>query len=318
MIKFSVIIPNYNHADFLKERIDSILGQTYQEFEIIILDDCSTDNSRSIIETYRQHPKIKYVVYNEANTGLQTVQWLKGIRLANHDWIWIAESDDIAEKAFLETAALEISSHQHPTVFYTDSFHMVSPEKNTNDPKSSILKKKYFKKPHWEINYSSGGITEINEYMKYVCTINNVSCCIVPKKEALEVLNDFPHMTFYNDWLFYIRMLELCPVLYSTSCLNWYRIHDKSHFNTPGKNTTKKKECFNILVHLYKASYITKKNKLVKFFTEQYLGMGLWKERKSVFPLFAFYLHRSPVIFLKFMAHLIYIKVTRKKNKYIF
>ena len=41
----SVIIPNYNHAPFLKERIDSVLNQTYQNFEVILLDDCSTDNS---------------------------------------------------------------------------------------------------------------------------------------------------------------------------------------------------------------------------------------------------------------------------------
>ena len=57
MIQISVIIPNYNHAVFLKERIESVLNQTYTNFELIILDDCSTDNSRDIIEFYRQHHK---------------------------------------------------------------------------------------------------------------------------------------------------------------------------------------------------------------------------------------------------------------------
>ena len=54
----SVIIPNYNHAPYLNKRIDSILNQSVQNFELIILDDCSTDNSREVIESYRSHPLV--------------------------------------------------------------------------------------------------------------------------------------------------------------------------------------------------------------------------------------------------------------------
>ena len=58
MSKVSVIIPNYNHAKYLKQRIDSVLNQTYQDFDVIILDDSSTDESKTIIEQYRDHPKV--------------------------------------------------------------------------------------------------------------------------------------------------------------------------------------------------------------------------------------------------------------------
>ena len=67
--KVSVIIPNYNHSTFLTERIDSILNQTYQDFELIILDDCSIDNSVSIIESYRNNEHVTHIVLNEQNTG---------------------------------------------------------------------------------------------------------------------------------------------------------------------------------------------------------------------------------------------------------
>jgi len=50
MPKVSVIVPNYNHAPYLKQRIDSILAQSYQDFELILLDDCSTDNSREMLD----------------------------------------------------------------------------------------------------------------------------------------------------------------------------------------------------------------------------------------------------------------------------
>ncbi len=318
MIQFSVIIPNYNHSNYLTERIESVLNQSYQDFEIIILDDASTDNSRQVIEKYRAHTKVKAIIYNQKNTGLQTLQWIKGIEAASFDRIWIAESDDIAEPNFLNYAATEIGKQNKAVVYYTDSYHMKSAQKDLSQQKFSSMKGNYFNTQHWNINYSEDGIVEIDTYMKYVCTINNVSCCVVPKKEALDVLYQFPHMVFYNDWLFYIQMLERCPVVYSASCQNWYRIHQESHFSTRGTGLIKRKECFNILCYLYKAPYITGKNKLVRFFTEQYLGIGIWKERKYIVPLFAFCLKRSPAVFLKFLTHLLVIKITRKKIKYIF
>ncbi len=74
----SVIIPNYNHATYLRERIESILNQTYQNFELIILDDYSNDDSKLIIEEYRNHEKISHIIYNETNSGSTFYQWKKG------------------------------------------------------------------------------------------------------------------------------------------------------------------------------------------------------------------------------------------------
>ena len=50
----SVVVPSYNHSKYLKQRIDSVLSQTYTDFELIILDDCSPDDSRDVIEKYRK------------------------------------------------------------------------------------------------------------------------------------------------------------------------------------------------------------------------------------------------------------------------
>lgn len=67
--KVSVIVPNYNHAPFLKDRLDSIFRQEFEDYEVILLDDCSTDGSREIIESYRDHEKVSHVVLNERNSG---------------------------------------------------------------------------------------------------------------------------------------------------------------------------------------------------------------------------------------------------------
>src|SRR4028118_950123 len=101
MPEVSVIVPNFNHAPFLKQRFDSILGQDYENLELIILDDCSVDNNREIIDQYRNHPKVTEVVYNDFNSGSTFRQWKKGLELAKGKWIWIAESDDYANPGFL-------------------------------------------------------------------------------------------------------------------------------------------------------------------------------------------------------------------------
>ncbi|WP_157014691.1 glycosyltransferase [Mesorhizobium xinjiangense] len=100
--KISVIVPNFNHARFLERRIDSILAQSYRNFEIIILDDCSSDDSRNIIESYRtRFPNLIRAIFNEKNSGNVFRQWRKGVENSEGDLAWICESDDFCEPDFL-------------------------------------------------------------------------------------------------------------------------------------------------------------------------------------------------------------------------
>src|SRR6267378_4281709 len=99
--RVSVVVPNYNHARFLRQRLDSIVGQTFQNFEVILLDDCSTDESRSILSEYARDPRVR-IEFNEKNSGSTFKQWNKGVRLARGKCVWIAESDDYAEPKLLE------------------------------------------------------------------------------------------------------------------------------------------------------------------------------------------------------------------------
>ena len=85
------------------------------------MDDASTDNSREIIESYRQHPVVSNIVYSDFNSGSPFRQWQKGILLAKNDWIWIAESDDIALPIFLETAIKYLSENNKAGLYYCNS-----------------------------------------------------------------------------------------------------------------------------------------------------------------------------------------------------
>jgi len=87
----SVIVPNYNHAEFLKQRIESILNQTYTDFELIMLDDFSTDNSSEIIDDFTARFLNIRSYYNKDNSGSPFAQWDLGVNLAKGEFIWIAE-----------------------------------------------------------------------------------------------------------------------------------------------------------------------------------------------------------------------------------
>ncbi|WP_226583510.1 glycosyltransferase [Acuticoccus sediminis] len=102
-LRVSAIVPNYNHARFLDERIRSIAGQTYPHIEIVILDDASTDDSAAVIERIAAAcPRPVRVVRNETNAGNVFAQWEKGVGLATGDLVWICESDDFCAPDFAE------------------------------------------------------------------------------------------------------------------------------------------------------------------------------------------------------------------------
>ena len=99
--KRSIVVPNYNHKRFLLQRLDSILAQSLQDFELILLDDCSTDGSQTILEKYARYLRVR-LEFNEVNSGSPFKQWNKGVQLARGKYVWIAESDDYADLRLLE------------------------------------------------------------------------------------------------------------------------------------------------------------------------------------------------------------------------
>ena len=64
-LPISIIVASYNHAEYLEERMDTLLNQTFDKFEIIVVDDCSTDNSTEVLEKYRDNPKTTFIFLEE-------------------------------------------------------------------------------------------------------------------------------------------------------------------------------------------------------------------------------------------------------------
>lgn len=232
--RVSVIIPNYNHAPYLKQRIDSVLNQTYQNFEVIILDDCSVDTSREIIEEYRNNKKISSIVFNEKNSGSTFKQWNKGVGLAKGDIIWIAESDDVADKDFLKSLVPHFEDDPNVGIVYCQSYRYNSNNKITGNWKSwtDDLDSLSFSN-----EFKMEGIKYIKQYLLFKNTIPNASAVLF-RKDLYQQIGGADEKVFTcSDWLTWLKILSISNIVYIPAMLNYFRYHEKSVIATVLNNS---------------------------------------------------------------------------------
>ena len=123
MSKVSIILPSYNHKKFLKQRLDSIVNQSFTDWELIIIDDCSTDGSIEVLTDFVKlyKDKVKHFILNESNSGSGYTSWKKGIELANTEYVWIAETDDYSEVIFLEETIKILEQNKECALVFCNS-----------------------------------------------------------------------------------------------------------------------------------------------------------------------------------------------------
>ena len=100
-MKFTVIVPIYNVAQYLSECIDSILGQTYKDFELLLIDDGSTDNCPAICDRYAKEDD-RVIIIHQQNSGV-VVARQKGVQTARGDYLVFVDGDDTITPDCLQT-----------------------------------------------------------------------------------------------------------------------------------------------------------------------------------------------------------------------
>lgn len=228
--RVSVIVPNYNYAHYLKQRLQSIIKQSYPVFELIILDDASTDNSIEVIEQALAETTIDYqLVENQQNSGSVFKQWQRGIQLARGDYIWICEADDIAEHEFIERS-MKLFDDPQVVISYSQSSqidhrgHKIA--SNYLDYTNDICPQKWLK------DYICNGSEELAKAQAIKNTIPNVSAVIFCKSTLASVMCECADTLFKlriaGDWLIYAHMLQQGKVGFIADALNAHRRHQSS------------------------------------------------------------------------------------------
>lgn len=224
MPKVSIIIPNYNHARFLRRRIDTVLGQTLQDFEVILLDDCSTDESRSILSSYATDPRIT-IEFNEANSGNAFKQWNKGVLLARGEYVWIAESDDYANEHLLDRLAAVLDAEPHVAFAYCRSWR-VSADDQLDGFSNSYLADL---EPHrWLSDYCADGREECRNYFVLHNIVGNASAVLFRKAVYKRVGGPDEGLRLCGDWKLWASMALIGDIAYLSEPLNYFRFHDAS------------------------------------------------------------------------------------------
>jgi glycosyltransferase involved in cell wall biosynthesis len=211
-IHVSFVVPCYNIAKLLPDCINSILSQTYEDFEVLIMDDCSPDETPEVAQSFHD-PRIKHV-RNEKNLG-HLRNYNKGISLARGTYVWLISADDCLRRPYaLERYVQMMEAHR-------DVGYVFSPAMRLQDGKESEL-------VSWSIHGQQDTIFKGHSFLKKLIWGN---CVVAPagmvRKACYDQVSVFPlDMPNSGDWYLWSIFALHYDVAYIADPLVYYRSHD--------------------------------------------------------------------------------------------
>lgn len=218
----SVIVTSFNHAEYLRERIDSLLAQTYENIEIIVIDDCSTDNSLQVLKQYESHPRIKIIAL-EKNRGYADACNL-GVNVTSGDFIMFAECDDRSEPDQVRFLIDKLKLHEGVGVAFSRS--------NIIDSNGKLLRDDFeCREDSFKALCSKDTVipkTLMQRFLLHSCVIPNMSAALIKKNHFMKSGGLSSAYSACADWDFWCRMAMLCDFYYVAMPLNNFRTHSNS------------------------------------------------------------------------------------------
>jgi glycosyltransferase involved in cell wall biosynthesis len=228
--KISVVIPNFNYRHYLRSRLLSIFKQNYPVFEVIVLDDASTDESiQELKHIQAETGRHIRVVRRPRNSGSTFQQWVTACRQARGDYLWIAEADDLAKPEFLER--LVPLMDERVAYSFSDSMLIDGDGHLLGDSYSF-----YYQAAgagRMEADFTLEGEDFVRECLVERNLVLNVSAVLWNRaclRQALNAsLKDLRDYKLTGDWHLYVAAaLKDRRVGYLAEALNIHRRHDRS------------------------------------------------------------------------------------------
>lgn len=225
--RVSVVVPNYNYAHYLEERLATIFDQTHPIYEVLVLDDCSTDDSLGVLERVQAVGRALRILPNTENAGAVARQWLKGVGTASGDLVWIAEADDQSDPRFLDELATAFADREVVLAF-TDSVQL-----DENGQRIGDSYQPYYQTIQ-DLDWKNGFVVSGREFLCHGLsvknTILNLSAVLFRKEPLLAGLRGIQdELASYRvaaDWRLYIELLSGSGrMAFAAKSLNRHRRH---------------------------------------------------------------------------------------------
>lgn len=224
----SVIVPNYNHARYLRERLDSIYSQSYQNIEVILLDDLSADDSVVILTEYaNRYPDKTRCLFNSQNSGGVFNQWKKGLAAAKGEIIWIAESDDYSSPNFIEENVKNFANEAVMLSFARSVFVSGEPANGVWSTEEYLA---FMGAEFWSLPFIKSAHWLVNNCWSLKNIVPNVSSALFRNPRDMALLDDkqWSGMKVCGDWVFYLHLIRGGLVAYTPVATNFYRQHENN------------------------------------------------------------------------------------------
>ncbi|AJR02387.1 glycosyltransferase family 2 protein [Siansivirga zeaxanthinifaciens] len=261
---FSVIIPLYNKEKYIKHTLNSVLNQTFEDFEIIIINDGSTDGSLKIVQEFKD-ARIKII--NQKNKGL-CYSRNTGIKNALSNFIALLDADDLWMKDYLETNFKLIQAQKKDFVFATNV-------KLLNSKTNPILN---------VTNFEEHNINLIENYFSLQKNIMGPSSLVI-KKTVFEVVGYFDETINYGEEDdFYIRCFNKYRLVYYNQPKIYYRIGIEEQLTRPNPNFERRIPNYEAYLKIYKNN-----KDLTKFIDYVYYRMVILYKMELNYELVKFY-----------------------------
>ena len=264
-VLFSVLIANYNNGRYLQEAIDSVLEQTYTNWEIVIVDDKSTDNSFEIYEKYKDDKRFRFY-YNEKNGDCGCTK-RRCAELAKGELCGFLDPDDALMPNALEVMVKAHAEHPECSLIYSTCYRY-SGDRNED-------------MPIWDF---IGEIPEESDFLIYKKKI--VSHFVSFKKDAYDKTDGIdPFFKADVDFDLYCRLEEVGEMLYIPQPLYYYRINNEHSISINSKGSVGRAYYYSIVRQLEticrrmggplyeknKTEYLQNMRVLMRIFYESYL-----------------------------------------------
>ena len=215
----SVVVTSYNHSKFLVKRMDSLINQTYRNIEILVIDDCSTQNNVEILRRYELNPKVRLII-REQNGGLVPVM-NQGIDLTCGEFVMIAQCDDDCDPRLIERLVAALKTHPTAGIAFSRSLMIDEHDRVMGDDFSS--QERRFRVRCGTDTLVSG--PEMSRFLLYSCVIPNMSALLIRRECLTNVGTISSDYAVCVDWEPFFRITARYDVCYVAEPLNRFRQH---------------------------------------------------------------------------------------------